>query len=826
MSKPHLNYPDYPITGELSRICDTLQQSHLVLSAPPGSGKTTLVPLALLQASWLKKQKILILEPRRPAARMAALRMAQLLNEPVGEQVGYQVRFERHIGKQTRVEVLTEGLLLRRLQDDPELNGVGVVIFDEFHERSLVGDLSLALCRDCANSLRDDLRLLLMSASMDDQALATALGAAVIQAQGRVHPVDIEHVAPRPQTPPSLHWQRLIKQALQMQNNDVLAFLPGKGEIVQLQEALAGQDEVQVVALHGELNAQQQDKIIRAEASGKQRVILSTDIAETSLTIPGVGAVVDSGLNRKPRFDPNTGLTRLHTQPISQASALQRAGRAGRLGPGVCLRAWPAHEQARRSPDIKPEILSADLASLVLECAAWGVRSPQDLAWITTPPQAHWQQSSDLLQALDAINPQGAITAAGRCLLKLPTHPRLAHMLCNASNPNERELAAQLAALISERDPLPPDAGCDIDLRVQWLRASHGNQALRKRLLRITEQLQRQLPKLREPSPTAISSGALLARAYPERLAQNTGSGRFRLRNGRAVRLAANDPLTSAPWLVVASLDAGNKEGRVWLAAPIDAEQIESAFADHMERVHTLTWDTRSEAIRAHQVRRLDQLVLEERIVPIPSDADLSPLLIEQVKQRGLDLFENAQALRTLQGQIQLLRQHLPETSWPNVDDAALIAHAKTWLTPALQGIHKLAQLRKIDAATRLRQSLDWQQQQALTDWLPSHFETPAGTRRAIHYPEAGEPYLAVPLQEMLGQTHSPHIAQGRIPLLLHLLSPAGRPLQITRDLNAFWQGSYTEVRKEMRGRYPKHHWPDDPLNAAPTRLGRRGKPS
>jgi ATP-dependent helicase HrpB len=826
-----MSLPDLPISPVLPEIARRLAAGHLVLSAPPGSGKTTLVPLALLDAPWLADQKIVILEPRRPAARMAAHRMAGLLGEKVGETIGYQVRFERRIGPRTRIEVLTEGLLLRRLQADPELSDTGLVIFDEFHERSLSGDLSLSLCLD-ASALREDLRLMPMSASLDGAGLAELLGAEHIEAKGRSHPVQIHHLTRDPAPDERLRrLAGLVRQALDRHQGDLLVFLPGKGEIRRLHDLLeaALAADIRLCALHGEIPAAEQDAIIRGEGDGR-RVILATDIAETSLTIEGIGVVIDSGLNRKPRFDPCTGLSRLHTGFISQASALQRAGRAGRLGPGHCYRAWSEARQQRLEPRIRPEILDADLAPMMLELAGWGVNDPAQLRWITPPPAAQVEQGKALLRQLAAIDAAGLITPNGQAMLRLPTHPRLAHLLVAAGSTGDRQLSADIAALLGERDPARQTNDSDIRTRLTALQAyRRGAQpagfdtgALR-RIDAAARQLLRLSPDRAEACGTR-SPGAALALAFPDRIgrARAPGSPDYLLRNGRAASLRPHDGLVGAPFLVAAALDAGSEQGRIWLAAPIAQEEIEDLFADQIERQREVEWDETAGAARVWQRERLGALVLTQRNVPIQPQDDVPGLLLKQVRRHGLTLFGNIAPLRQLQGKLALLHRHDPESDWPDITDPALLASLDAWLAPWLDGISTLKQLRAVDIVAAVESLLGWERRQRLMELLPDSYQTPAGTRRPIEYPPDGEPILRAPLQEMLGEADTPRIAHGRIPLTLHLLSPAMRPLQITRDLAHFWVNTYTEVRKEMRGRYPKHHWPEDPLTARACRLGRR----
>lgn len=831
--------PELPITPSLPAIRESLAQGHLVLSAPPGSGKTTLVPLALMDEEWLRGRRIVMLEPRRPATRMAARRMASLLNGKVGEQVGYQVRFERRIGRDTRIEVITEGLLLRRLQRDPELSDVGLVIFDEFHERGLNGDLSLTLCLDVAQSLRPDLRLMPMSASLDGKALAERLDASHLETEGRSHPVQITYLDRDPATEERIRRiSRLVHEALAAQHGNILVFLPGKGEIDTLGHLLteAVAPDIEVRALHSEVPPKEQDSIIQG-TSAQRCIILSTDIAETSLTIEGVGVVIDSGLNRKPRFDPATGLTRLQTGFISQASALQRAGRAGRLGPGHCYRAWTEARQHRLERNIRPEIQNADLAGTVLELAGWGIISPEQLTWVTPPPTAHWEQAAELLQQLAAIDSTGRITAAGQAMLDLPVHPRLAHLLISAKEQDTRQQAADIAALLSERNPLDRSArettGSDIRARLEALsdfRKERSTGDFHRGALRRIDQAAQQLRALQEqgkartPISETQSPGLLLAMAFPDRIgkARTHGSPHYLLRNGRAASLPAHDPLIGTPYLVAAALDAGSTQGRIWLAAALEQEELEKHFADQVDELRELEWDTEAGAVRAWQRRRLGALTINEQITRIIPEDDTTTVMLQQIHARGLVLFDQAPALRRLQARLELLRRYASKEEWPDLSDAALLAQPEDWLAPWLQDIHSLKRLRSVDMVGAISSLLGWGSQKRLEQLLPETYTTPAGTKRTIDYSHGEDPVLRVPLQEMLGSKQGPVLAEGRIPVVLHLLSPAMRPIQITRDLAHFWENAYTEVRKEMRGRYPKHQWPEDPANAEPARLGRR----
>lgn len=828
--------PDLPIHGRLTELRKALSRGHAVLTAEPGSGKTTLVPLLLLDESWLDGRRILMLEPRRPAARMAARRMATLLGEAVGDTVGYQVRFERKISARTRIEVLTEGLLLRRLQADPELEGVGLLIFDEFHERNLQGDLSLALSLDVASGLRDDLRLLVMSASLDPQPLEALMPATSINAPGRIHPVEIGHAEKDAELrDPVPGCMRALVPALAQTDGDVLVFLPGRREIERMRSEVAANwaGEVDALTLYGDMPSADQDAVL-CGVGPRRRVIMTTDIAETSLTIEGVQAVVDSGLARKPAFEPNTGLTRLETRRISKASALQRAGRAGRLGPGRCYRTWTVARQARMQDWTPPELMEADLAPLVLELAKWGVVDSADLRWLDPPPVAHWGQAVELLQLLGAVDDHGRITGAGRHMARFPTHPRLAHVLVAATNRDGQRLAADVAALLSERDPMQRGRGAmrtaDLGLRLDALVAMRRKEPVSggfdrgslRQIDRVAQQFLRLCVEPSDPGSDRMGTGQCLALAYPDRVAMCTSADgrRYLMRNGRAALLDESDPLRGSAFLAVAGVDAGRREGVIWLAAPMVWDEFEQLFAEQIRTRREVRWDPGRRDVVARLVRRLGAILLSDEAVALLADDPVPQLLLEQIREQGLAAFFDDPV--DLRARVQLIGEADDKRDWPDFSAQGLLASLEEWLLPWLRNGEGARQLRKIKLHEVLTGALGWERVQRLDQWLPSHFETPAGTRRRIQYGLDGSPVLAVPLQEMLGLREGPCLADGRVPLVLHLLSPAGRPLQLTNDLAAFWAGAYVEVKKEMRGRYPKHYWPDDPAGAQATRFTKR----
>jgi ATP-dependent helicase HrpB len=823
-----------PVVDAMPALRAALSGGHAVLVAEPGSGKTTLVPLLLLDEDWLAGRRIVMLEPRRPAARMAAARMARLCNETIGQTVGYQVRFERRLSAATRIEVVTEGLLVRRIQGDPELSDVGLVIFDEFHERNLQGDLSLALCLDVVRSLRQDLRLLVMSATLDPEPICRWLPAEAICAPGRTHPIEVSYDRSDAQAIEApAACVRLTERALNETTGDVLVFLPGRSEIERYLTALAASGcaaGIEQLPLHGQLDRRAQDLALDRAAAKARRVIAATDIAETSVTIDGVSAVVDSGFARRPRFVGATGLTRLETQRISCASADQRAGRAGRLGPGRAYRAWTPARHSRLPLANQPEIASADLAPLALEIAAWGAQV-DELQWLTRPPEVGLRRAFDLLRGLGALREDGRITPQGRRMVRLPAHPRLAHLLVQAPGEADQSLAADIAALLSERDPLSGDsrrhAGADIEARLDVLtrfrragRSAEGDPAALRQVERAAAQFRRLVTG--QAGGSGLTPGVALLLAYPDRIGQlSPGDGRrYLLRTGRAARLAANDPLLGTPYLVAASIDAGDREGLVHLAAPVSVDEIEEHLSAQIESLRELRWDGGVDDVVARQVRRLGAIALQEREEPLRPDDDLLPLIVERIGSVGLDRV--LKLPRELLSRVARMRRLEPGAGWPDYSPQGLTAGIDDWLGPWLSNGGGLRAVRKTGVESILANHLGRERLQRLDDALPTHITTPAGTRRRISYPPDGDPILALPMQELFGERAGPRLAGGQVSLVLHLLSPAGRPLQITSDLAAFWAGAYADVKKEMRGRYPKHHWPDDPAGAAATRSLKR----
>ncbi|ACO77231.1 DEAH-box ATP-dependent helicase HrpB [Azotobacter vinelandii CA] len=831
-----------PIDAVLPALREALSLRHeAVLEAPPGAGKTTRVPLALLDEPWLEGQRILMLEPRRLAARAAAERLAAELGETVGETVGYRIRLDSRVGPRTRIEVVTEGILTRRLQDDPALEGVGLVIFDEFHERSLDADLALALTLNGRALLRDTpLRVLPMSATLEGERLAALLDdAPLVRSEGRMYPVEIRWGRPLP--PGERIEPRLLQtvlQALEDESGSLLVFLPGQAEIrrlhEQLGEVLAGRAGILLCPLHGELDLAAQRAAIEPAPAGTRKVVLATNIAETSLTIDGVRVVVDAGLARVPRFDPGSGMTRLDTQRISRASATQRAGRAGRLEPGVCYRLWSQaqHEQLPAHDDA--EILQADLAGLALQLARWGVE-PAELAWLDAPPAAAFAQARELLARLGALAPNGSLSAHGQAMAGLPAHPRIAHLLLRGQALGLGDLACDVAALLGERDILR-GAGADLHSRLALLggteRAGRGARGGMQRARQLARQYRGLLPKggqeaVADPAhPRWL--GALLAFAYPDRIAcqRRPGGGEYRLANGRAALFAEPDALMKHAWLVVAELGSrqGQREERIYLAAELDPALFETVLAEQVSVRDELDWDEREGVLRAERQRRVGELVLERRALPGLDEAARGRALLGLVRRKGLELLPWTPELRQWQARVALLRRldlaEKGESDWPDLSGAALLASLEDWLAPYLGQVSRLSHFAALDLPGILRGLLPWPLPQRLDELAPPAIAVPSGSRIRLDYAEE-PPVLAVRLQELFGLAQTPRIAGGRLAVKLHLLSPARRPVQVTQDLASFWANTYAEVKKDLKGRYPKHYWPDDPLIAEPTARAR-----
>lgn len=808
---------DLPVAEALPALREALRAgTNAVLVAPPGAGKTTLVPLVLKDEPWASGARILVLEPRRVAARAAARRMAQMCGEAApGGTIGLATRLDRAFSDRTRVEVVTEGLLVRRLQSDPGLDGVAAVLFDEAHERNIDTDLALALCLDLQRGLRPDLRLLAMSATLDGAAFARLLGdAPVIESLGRAFPVEIRHrardLADARDLPEAM--AAAIREALRAHPGDLLAFLPGWGEIRRTQERLAGLDAL-VVPLHGELPPAEQDIALNPAADGRRKVVLATSIAETSLTVPGVRIVVDGGFRRAPRLDAASGLTRLVTVRISRAAAEQRAGRAGRTAPGVAIRLWT--EALHRGLPLadRPEILEAELSSLVLDIAGWGARI-EDLAFLDPPPAGAVKAAQALLRDLDALDAEGRITPTGRRMARLGTHPRLARMLAAAADAGEAALAADLAALLEERDPIRArEAPADVRLRLDLLHGADRADSDRATIHRIRRAaaLHRRRLGVHGGTPAQGDAGALLAAGFPDRIAARRGTmdGAFRLASGQGARLPASDPLAKSALLAVADLELQGTEARIRMAAPLDRAVLEARFPERLRREEGAAFDARAGAVVARRRLMFGPLVLEEAPLPHADPAAVAAALADAAAERGLRDLNWTEAARQAQARILWMRRVEGE-DWPDVSDAALAATVRHWLAPHLHGRSRLSDLAALDVAALLLGLLPWERRRALDAALPARIALPAGRSAAVDYARE-VPTLEARAQHLFGLAALPPLAGGRVPLQVALLSPAGRPIAVTGDLAGFWKGGWADVRKEMRGRYPKHAWPEDP---------------
>jgi len=823
--------PEFPITPLLPRIAASLAaHPRLVLEAPPGAGKTTQVPPALLDAPWLAGRRILMLEPRRLAARAAAGFMARQRGEEVGQTVGYRIRHESKVSAATRIEVVTEAILTRLLQDDPALEGIGALLFDEFHERNLHSDLGLALALDVQAALRPELRIVLMSATLEGERLARFLDAPRLASEGRSHPVAIEYLAPRAQEPELAHLRRALETALAASGGDVLVFLPGKAEIERarrvaeaLIEARPDRARLGVHALHGELALAEQALLLAPHAPELRRIVLATNVAESSITLPQVRAVVDSGLAREPRYDPVSGFSRLQTATISQASANQRAGRAGRTAPGTCWRLWP--QSQRLDAAIRPEIAQVELAPLALELAAWGSDA---LRWLDPPPAAALAEARARLVELEAIDAQGRLTAHGRALLRLGTHPRLAHLVERAA-PGQRGLACDLAALIEARDPLRGEARLDDDLRrrIEALRRWRDErrapaEADRGALAAIEQaaaQLRRRVDAGAPVATDAHGVGELLALAYPERIARQDPASprRYVLANGRGARLHERSTLTGHAWLVASDLRAEAGDSLLQRAAPVDEAYLRASFPARFRRATELGFDREARAVLAREVERFDAIVLASRHVPTPRDANATAMLLEGLRTLGIEALPWTEPLRQWQARAIDLRAWCPELGVPDLVDPALLATLPQWLGPYVAGVTRVDAIGASTLAEALAAQLDHAQRRALDEHAPVAITVPSGNARRLEYLPGQPPVLAVKLQELFGLADTPRVGKGRIPVTLHLLSPGQRPIQVTQDLRGFWERTYPEVRKELKGRYPRHPWPDDPWNATPT---------
>ena len=830
---------DFPINEIIPLLKTTLEKEPvIILQAPPGAGKSTVLPIQLLNEKWLGDKKIIMLEPRRLATRSVANRMASLLNESIGETIGYRIRFENKISKNTKIEVVTEGILTRMLQNDNALDNVGLIIFDEFHERSLNADLALALCYQVQQVLRNDLRILIMSATLDGAKLSSLLNnAPILTSEGRQYPVSIQYLNTDDKIYLHVRMANAIKKALRENKGDILAFLPGAGEILRTQQMLEEDNlEISVQPLYGDLSQQKQQEAILPHPQGKRKVVLATSIAETSLTIEGITVVIDSGFARSPRFDIQTGLSRLETIKVTKDAADQRTGRAGRLGPGTCYRLWSEGSHIHLLPNRKPEILEADLAPLMLELGQWGIQNINELLWLTPPPVAAVSQAKELLNQLGALQ-NNKITARGKEMLQMPTHPRLAHMLIEAAhfeknNPKEnfKALATDIASILEERDPLSKETGADLSLRIELLRKFRTGERVNadKKVLDRIERLAQSWRKLLkiEPdnsAPDVFKIGKLLATAYPERIAKRidkTGL-RYRLANGRIVKLNETDALAKEEWLAVAHLDAGANEGKIFLAAAFDSNDL----FELAEERQSVSWDKQRGMVVGIIEKRVGNLILETKALEKIDDAQRIQVICNVIRENGLKILNWSDTQEDLQARILSLRAWRPNDNWPDISNEHLLETLEEWLSPYLLKTNKLTELQKLDFTQILHSILPWELSQKLDKLAPSKMEVPTGSMIKLSYFNDGSKIeMAVRLQEVFGLFETPTVNEGKNKILLHLLSPGYKPVQITQDLKSFWEKTYFEVRKELLSRYPKHHWPENPLTAEAMRGPKKRK--
>ncbi|MGN7771496.1 ATP-dependent helicase HrpB [Phyllobacterium sp. 22552] len=803
--------PTLPVTEIFPTLDRALDAGNsAVLVAPPGAGKTTLIPLHLLDAPWRGERTIILLEPRRLAARAAASRMASLLGEEVGTTVGYRMRLENKVSAKTRVLVVTEGVFARMILDDPDLTNIAAVLFDEFHERSLDADFGLALALDVQAALRPDLKLLVMSATLDGARVARLLGdAPVLESKGRSFPIDIRYRERRPDERIEDAMSRAIRDTLADETGSILAFLPGQREIERTAEALQGRvpADTMIVPLYGALEGRDQDAAIKPAPFGKRKVVLATSIAETSITIDGVRVVIDSGLARLPKFEPATGLTRLETARAARAAVDQRAGRAGRTEPGIAIRLWRAEQTAALEAFAPPEILEADLTGLVLDCAAWGVSNPATLAFLDAPPAPAIKEAKSLLENLGALDKDHRVTPMGNEMRALALPARLAHMVLTARERGQALRAAELAILLTERGLGGNDI--DLDVRLSRFQRERGDRATRAR------GLAKRLAGSGPVAAEADSVGRLLIGAYPDRIAKSRGNGQFTLANGRGGEVDPSSALAKSPWLIVADLSGRAGRARILAAAEVSEAEIREAMADRIVSGRQVTYDASRNALQARDAIRIGAIALSEKTMPAPTGEEADLGVIAAVKTHGLDILPWSKEALTLRRRLAWLHQGLG-APWPAMDDDTLLATLDDWLKPFLKGGAQLNQIPAHVLIEGLRSTVPYDLQRKIETLAPTHFEVPTGSNIPIRYDE-GEPVLAVRVQELFGLATHPAIANGTIPLLLELLSPAHRPIQITRDLPGFWKGSWADVRSDMRGRYPRHVWPEDPANAAPT---------
>lgn len=801
----------------------------LILQAPPGAGKSTILPLLLLKESFLNGKKILMLEPRRLAAKAVAKRMSDLLGEPLGKTVGFRVRFETAVSSHTKIEVVTEGILTRMLQQDQSLEGIGLVIFDEFHERSLQADLTLALTRESQQVLREDLKIMIMSATLDGEKLSSLLNnAPILTSEGRQFPIRLQYFNPDPNQALPLQIAKLILKGLKDEQGDLLVFLPGVGEIKKTLSILEQESlGVLLLPLYGDLTFAKQQEAILPNPTGKRKVVLTTSIAETSLTIEGITLVIDSGVSRIPKFESKTGLTSLTTVKVSKDAADQRAGRAGRLREGVCYRFWSEGSHQYLQDHRTPEILEADLTPMVLELAQWGVISPSSLTWLTAPPQANILQANETLQLLGATE-KGKITTKGKAMLQFPTHPRIAQLLLMGKEINQAALASDLAAVLEERDPLPKEAGVNIANRIEALRKYRQKEYVRAdtTILERIERLARAWRTLLQCTaenqlPNYEQVGKLLASAYPERIAlqQEKDPHRYRLRNGKIAKIEHHDALVHEKWISIAHLDAGHSEGKIFLASPINPRDV----LPMTEAKESIRWDSYKGLLVAQREQKLGEITVSSSPLELISETNRYLILFEVIRKEGVLLFNWTDALIQWQARVIACKTWQPENDWPEVSTSWLIEHPESWATGHLDAIKKREDFKKLDVVAMISTLLPWDKHQPLEKLAPTSISVPSGSMIPINYNiDGAKPVLAVRLQEVFGLLDTPKINEGKITLMLQLLSPGYKPVQVTQDLKSFWQNTYSDVRKELRMRYPKHHWPEDPWTAEAVRGVRR----
>jgi len=817
---------DLPIQEILSTVQAQLQAHNtLIVTAPPGAGKSTILPLTIRDAPWLKENKILMLEPRRLATTAIASRMASLLNEQVGNTIGYQIKFDKRVSVNTRIQVITEGILTRMMISDSALEGIGMVIFDEFHERSIHADTALALCREIQQVLRPDLRILIMSATLEMNRLSSLLQAPVVESKGRQYPVEIHYTGARDKSLLPVLTARTVLQAIREKDGDVLVFLPGQAEIKKCEELL--QKELPGFSIHplyGMLPQNRQNAAILPDRQGRRKVVLATSIAETSLTIEGVHIVVDSGYGRMSQFDPGSGLSRLITVAVARDSADQRAGRAGRLGPGVCYRMWTLADHERLEDHRVPEILEADLAPLALDMACWGVEDIGRLTWLDAPPSGALAQAHDLLHQLGALE-NGNITTHGQQIRQLPCHPRLANLLVLAEAEGSTSLATDVTAILEERDPLSNEAGIDLNTRIEALRryrTNKGKGGAMGRIERTASGYRKLLHCKPDNGPVdPYETGLMVAHAFPERIAcaRPGNNAQFQLANGRYAMVGHQDDLAHEPWLAVAHLDARDGLGKIFMAAPINPKDLRPL----VKTQEVITWDTRKGGLITSLDLRIGNIVLQSKPLSAPDPEIIISAIIQALRKDGETLLNFSEEVEQWQHRVMGLRSWRPDDHWPNVSTPDLLNTCEKWLPPYLSGLKKNEDLKKLDLKSILQHHLDWDKQEKLNKLAPTAISVPSGSNIKIKYqPNGAPPILAVRLQEVFGLADTPCINDGKTPLLLHLLSPGYKPVQITSDLRSFWNNTYFEVRKDLRGRYPKHAWPDDPWTAEAVRGVRR----